>query len=356
MAHSFEIPIIPNSPLDTADGKEAFGLMGLKRNMTSRLIVNALFDENLISYDDNYQNDQAVSAAFSDHMQSVFEILKNTYSKGAKLVEVGCGKGSFIELAEKGNWFDLRGYDAAYEGQHPKIEKRFLNAEDNIEADIVVLRHVLEHIQKPQSFVSTLSEIFGDTDIYIEVPDFDWIVANQAFFDITYEHVNYFDQQSLSNLFTKASSSGRLFNNQYQYVLSNLNNLSTENYMGDKWEDVDFGFLFDRFLPLIEEIRDRARNRKVIIWGGATKGVLFCHHLLRFMPDLISQIPFVVDINPRKQGKFLPSSHLPIVSAEYFVSTAQGDELVLIMNPNYEPEISAFLKEQGQETLSILCV
>ena len=37
--------------------------------------------------------------------------------------------------------------------------------------------------------------------ILIEVPDLNWIVKKQAFWDITYEHVNYFSQISLNKLF-----------------------------------------------------------------------------------------------------------------------------------------------------------
>ena len=46
-----------------------------------------------------------------------------------------------------------------------------------------------------------LKVVFGDSKVYIEVPNKDWILTHKAFFDITYEHVNYFSQISLKKLF-----------------------------------------------------------------------------------------------------------------------------------------------------------
>ena len=37
--------------------------------------------------------------------------------------------------------------------------------------------------------------------IIIEVPDFDWILKHQTYWDITYEHCNYFTMESIKNLF-----------------------------------------------------------------------------------------------------------------------------------------------------------
>ena len=64
--------------------------------------------------------------------------------------------------------------------------------------------------------------------IYIEVPNYDWIVANQTFFDITYEHVNYFSQMSLNKLFDVSNTTqGLLFDDQYQYLIADLSTLNS---------------------------------------------------------------------------------------------------------------------------------
>ena len=129
-------------------------------------------------------------------------------------------------MIEQSGYFKVKGYDASYDGNNKSIEKRYLNSSDRIDADLVVLRHVLEHVPKPYDFLAMLKTIFGQAKIYIEVPSYDWIVANKTFFDITYEHVNYFSQRALKQLFESSTTQhGLLFDDQYQYVISDLWNL-----------------------------------------------------------------------------------------------------------------------------------
>ena len=121
---SFSVPIIPNTPLKSPDADEGFGEMHLRENQVNGFIENAAFDPAIIEYDDDYQNNQSVSQAFLDHMHGVMGILKAAKPDGGQLVEVGCGKGDFVEMAIADGHFDVRGFDDAYEGDNPAIEKR----------------------------------------------------------------------------------------------------------------------------------------------------------------------------------------------------------------------------------------
>jgi len=294
-------------------------------------------------------------------MKSVLEILKAQYPAGTKVVEVGCGKGDFLELLQADGTFDVTGYDGAYEGNNPAIEKRFLNSSDKLDADLVVLRHVLEHIQRPQQFLHLLAGIFEAADIYIEVPDFAWIESNQAFFDITYEHVNYFTPESLSNLFKSVEQQGLLFGNQYQYVIANF---SESNYVEfnraydaeDKWSALSFDVIFPKFQAIISDLEEASAETSIYVWGAATKGVMFCHHLKRMCPAAYERIKAAVDINPMKANRYMPSVHLPILDVDTFCEQAGGDELVVIMNPNYQDEIVAELKARGLHNIRHISV
>jgi hypothetical protein len=361
LANSFEVPIIPNRPLKSADESESFGRMSLRANRENALIENAAFYPELIQYDADYQNNQAVSAAFEAHMKSVLEIIKTGYPQGAKVVEVGCGKGDFLELVQADGWFDISGYDGAYEGDNPAIEKRYLDDSDRISADLVVLRHVLEHIARPQDFLRLLREIFGDAGIYVEVPDFDWIKSNQAFFDVTYEHVNYFTQESLSGLFVSTRDRGLLFGDQYQYVVGDLAKIRHDEFnraydREDAWVDLSFDELFPEFRSVVAELEESASGKAIYVWGAATKGVMFCHHLQRMSPTVFGRISAAVDINPMKSNRFMPSVHLPILTVDDFCDQVDSDDLVVIMNPNYRNEIVAELESRGLQTLRYLNV
>gem|GEM_PF-4376242 len=88
----------------------------------------------------------------------------------------------------------------------------------------------------------------------------------------------------------------------------------------------------------VEEIRLLAAKGKVALWGGGAKGATFANEVDP-VGDLID---CVVDINPRKQGYFLPGTGHPIVS--YRELPVRGVTDVILMNSNYRDEVLSLLK------------
>ena len=184
-------PIFQNRMYDTKD--EAIncpkGNIRLLQNLETGLVYNDAFLPELMDYDGNYQNEQAVSPLFQRHLETVATAISG--SMGEKnLVEVGCGKGYFLEmLLTKG--FDITGFDPTYEGINPRVKRQYFEPGVIEKANGLILRHVLEHIQNPVSFLEQLKVANGGSGkIYIEVPCFDWICLHSAWFDIFYDHVN----------------------------------------------------------------------------------------------------------------------------------------------------------------------
>lgn len=356
------VPTTPNRPLSAQDEPETFGKISLRYNGNLEFLENDGFDPTIVFYDDNYQNNQSLSLVFKTHMEAALDLLKRRYRKRSKIVEVGCGKGDFIELASSDGWFEIEGYDGAYEGTHPHIHKRYLNESDTIGADIIVLRHVLEHIQRPHQFLALLASIFGATDIYIEVPDYCWIIKEGSYFDITYEHVNYFSPKCLSSFFRDQIQYGHLFGGQYQFSIANLGQLEgghfADEYEGDSWEGRTFTDLFPSFVGKVEELQTQLLDPdgNAFVWGAATKGVMFLHHLKRTYADFFSKFRAAIDINDKKIGKFLPSSKLPIISPENYFDCAKPGDLIVISNPNYKDEIAESLASAGLTNLTVVCL
>lgn len=343
--NTLRVPTVPNSPLKSIHDNQKFGLMRLRKNDSLDFIENGEFDSSLATYDDNYQNSQSHSNLFRQHMQSVLNLLKGEFPKGSHIVEAD-------------GHFNITGYDETYEGINPLIHKRFLQENDRLGADLIVLRHVLEHIQAPHNFLSMLCKIFGGGKIYIEVPNYHWIAANQAFFDITYEHVNYFSQHSLCAMFNDdASKFGFCFGDQYQYIISDINSLSNSfalNYNSKDWRDLDFDALFPNISQKITSIQSRlGDDGKLFVWGAATKGCMFLVHCAN-RKILLDRVAFAIDVNPDKCGKFLPGSLVPIRSKEDFFKAAKQNDLLLISNPNYRHEISAELGMHGLGDLQVV--
>jgi hypothetical protein len=351
------LPALPNAPLKANDNsKQVLAPMRLRRNTLLDFVENEAFDSSLIDYSEDYENSQAHSVKFKTHMKSVLTILKQHVTQDSLIVEVGCGKGDFVEMVQADGSFKIKGYDASYEGTNSAIEKRYLNENDRIKADLVILRHVLEHVPNPYNFLSMLKAVFGETKIYIEVPNYDWIVANQTFFDITYEHVNYFSQMSLKRLFVvSAITHGLLFDEQYQYVVADLASLNSdfnERYESQNWEYVSFNDLFPNLHADIERLETAAQGSSVYVWGAATKGCLFLAHC-RNSNRLIDQVEFAIDQNPQKSGKFLPGSLIQIKSKQEFFETVKGNALLIVSNPAYKEEIEAEVKAAGLHLIRI---
>jgi len=354
------LPTVPNNLLSSVEDEDKFGEMRLRKNLALDFVENAAFDASLATYDENYQTSQVHSKLFQAHMTDVLGTLKAEFPQHSVLVEVGCGKGDFVELVQADAYFTASGFDFSYEGNNPAIQKRFLTPDDRIPADVVVLRHVLEHIKAPHEFLTMLRDIFGQAAIYIEVPSYDWMLDNQAFFDVTYEHVNYFSEKSLLALFDQhVLKSGRCFNGQYQYAIADLAKLSTQFadlYANGTWKDVDFEQLFPSHSEKIASIEARlAPDNKLYIWGAATKGCMFLVHCMNH-GKIIEQTGFAIDVNPQKCGKFLPGSHVQIQSKEAFFAAARPGDLLLISNPNYQAEIVDEIRARGIAGVDIMCL
>jgi hypothetical protein len=234
----------------------------------SGLIYNAAFRPELMRYDSNYNNEQANSICFQQHLSVVREIIRRELGQ-KELVEVGCGKGFFFEmlLAEG---LDITGFDPTYEGSNPRIIKEYLKPGVMKPSRGLILRHVLEHVPDPYRFLCDLSDANGGAGlIYIEVPCFDWICDKRAWFDIFYEHVNYFRMIDFIKMFGSVCSSGKLFGDQYLYVVADLATLHAPRYIRKH----AIHFPEDFLASLATEEKSKAEQDAIVVWGGLPRAL-----------------------------------------------------------------------------------
>jgi hypothetical protein len=323
-----QFPIFQNMMYESADAARncTRGDIRLVEDLRTGLVYNAAFDPALMEYDSSYQNEQGVSGMFRQHLQEVAGIVQRTLG-GRQLVEVGCGKGTFLEMLQASG-FEITGFDPTYEGTNPGIRKQYFAPGVMDRAEGLILRHVLEHIQDPVEFLGELTRANGGRGrIYIEVPCFEWICRHKVWFDIFYEHVNYFRLSDFHRMFGKVVESGRVFGGQYLYAVAELESLRTPHR-----DTADTPLFPEDFLSGVSRFDDPAR---CAIWGGASKGVIFS--LLRERRGF--PVSTVIDINPRKQGKFLPGTGLSVASPEEAARLLPAGSRVLVMNSNYLQEI-----------------
>jgi len=292
-----------------------------------KFVFNAEFDQALMNYNGDYQNEQANSASFVNHLNAVYNILCNYDIHNKKVIEIGCGKGFFLELL-KSKGIRITGFDPAYEGKDSSIIKEYFSPKHFVHADIIILRHTLEHITNPLGFLRNISSANRHRGIiYIEVPTFEWIVQNNAFEDIFYEHCNYFTVDTLKMLFEN-SENGYLFNNQYIYLIANLKDLKKN--IGQNSCTIYTDVFSSKILAFKEGIK---KIQNLAVWGAGAKGNTF----LNIMDPNNKYIKCVVDINPNKQNKYIAHTGHKIIHPKFLKDYSIDN--IIVMNPNYFNEI-----------------
>ncbi|NLW03772.1 MAG: methyltransferase domain-containing protein [Pseudomonadaceae bacterium] len=296
-------------------------------------VFNELFNNEEMDYDVNYQNEQNYSSYFVEHLNSVADYLIENGFQEKNVIEIGCGKGYFTELLEEKGFKNIYGFDPAYEGENPNIIKDYFGEKyKSLNADLIILRHVLEHIENPYLFLKQVQRsTSGCAKILIEVPSFEWIVENKAFWDIFHEHCNYFDKEFMSSFFSNAETKD-VFNSQYFLTLASLNEIKKPS-SNKKYSENLFAISLNKFNNFL------INHLPLAIWGGSSKGVT----LLNIFDKDKKIIDCCIDINPKKQNKFTATTGHEVISPERFFSnysnTSASKYNIIVANQNYFSEI-----------------
>lgn len=326
------LPVLQNTTYATAAEAQSCptGRVDLRQHPATGIVTNMAFDPALIAYDSRYQNEQAHSATFREHLDSVARTVVGTMDCGS-VVEVGCGKGRFLEvLAARG--IDALGFDPAYEGTDPRIRRELFGPATSIRASAVVLRHVLEHIPDPVGFLAGIRDANGGRgQIYVEVPCFDWIREHRTWFDVFYEHVNYFRITDFTRMFGAIRSIGHCFGGQYIGLVADLASLRDPGPDRGPAVAVPHDFLGS----LRGSIAADAALQEVAVWGGSSKGVIFSAIRQR----LGHAVTHLIDVNPAKQGRHIPVTGLRVMSPEQALRELPRGTRTWVMNSNYLGEI-----------------
>jgi hypothetical protein len=274
-----------------------------------------------------------------------------------QIVEIGCGNGEFLSLLCKYGDNIGVGFDPSYSGR-----EFYSDHYASYQGDLMCCRHVLEHIQEPAEMIATLRRSIGqraDVIMFIEVPTLTWILRNVTFWDIFYEHCSYFTGGSLTRLFTTSGFNiarlSKAFCDQYLWLEATprIDNIQIEtSYVevetpGDTWKDIElFTSLYQEKVWMIDKQIDSylSAGEHCVVWGAGAKGVTFLNSL-----NLTSdEIEFVVDLNPRKQGLYVPGTGQQVVAPEQLSSI--DPDVILVMNSNYLNEIQVTVARLGLKT------
>jgi glycosyltransferase involved in cell wall biosynthesis/SAM-dependent methyltransferase len=328
------------------------------------MIWNADFEPRLMSYAGDYENSLSASATFREYATKLASRLVETYDiRGKDVIEIGCGRGEFLaELCHVGGNRGL-GLDpstAASAGPRDAsirmVRAEYSGGYRDEPVDLLVCRHVLEHVPAPGEFLSSIREMLGDrrdTIVYVEVPDGGSMLEDLAVWDVIYEHRSCFSAPAMERAFERSGFAVRRASSEYHGQFLSIDATPDgragrrEGSGGSRVKELQR--LASRFGAARTEAIERwgarlatwrASERRVVLWGAGSKGVMF----LNSVPG-VGGIDAVVDANPRKHGMFASGTGHLIVSPRSLREAPP--DVVVVLNPAYEREIASALGELG---------
>jgi hypothetical protein len=233
-------------------------------------------------------------------------------------------------------------------------------ATEGRKADLLIGNNVLAHVPDLHDFVAGLKIALKPQGIItMEFPHLMQLVDDCLFDIIYHEHFSYLSFMTVRSIFRHhglelfdveelptQGGSLRIFARHAEDSARDISEnvaarlekelskgLSTMAYYENFQNKAD-RIKYDLLKFLIEQ---RETGRKVAAYGAAAKG----NTLLNYCGIRKDLLPFVVDVSPYKQGKYLPGSHIKVVS-EAEIRQYQP-EYVLILPWNIKEEIMAQL-------------
>jgi hypothetical protein len=223
---------------------------------------------------------------------------------------------------------------------------------------------VLEHFSQPRELITTVREAVGDrTDLFacFEVPNGDFILREQAYWEFIYQHVSYFTARSLETLFSECDFEvhdvQERFGAQFLTIEAGAASKGGTARRRDRGEHE--ATMAARTVAACESIgpafsacvakwsnyleQQRAEGRRIVVWGAGAKAVTF----LNVVDPAGLAVSHVVDVNPRKMGRFIGGSGQEIV--EPSVVRELRPEAIVLMNPIYREEVSSAVRAFGFE-------
>jgi hypothetical protein len=335
-------------------------------------LFNPAFDEALIQLDAEVEGAQGYSPTFLRFQTALAEELVVRHGlRGGRILEVGCGKGDFLGLLSDVAGGSGLGYDPTYTPGRvargaDRIEVRarlFDRAEaERGRADFICCSMTLEHIQQPCSFVRQLAraaEVSGNSPVMVMVPDAARLLREGHFWDFYYEHCSNFSPGSLARLFRRCGLEVTDLRAVYddQYLMIEARPQAERHPLALEESPAELAVLARRFagevparLSALKARLDawEKGGRTVVFWGSGSRATALAN-LVR----LRDQVACFVDINPHRQGTFVPGTGHAIVAPADL--TARRPDTVVVLNPIYRDEVGSMLAGLGlQPDLTVL--
>ena len=335
-------------------------------------VFNRSYDDELTDYEEAYENSQMFSPRFRQYAEKLSDQLIARYGLHHKnIVEIGGGQGDFLRIICDRGYNVGVSFGPSYKPEPDDdiptnvrfVADYYTEKYVNEPADLIICRHVLEHFSKPRELITTVREAVGDRRdvvVYFEVPSGNFILRKQACWEFIYQHCSYFTERSLVTLFAECGFEARDVQERFggQFLTIEARAVSDDaaankNPRGEREATPAlevtaalcqglgpaFSACVANWSNYLEQ--QRINGRRIIVWGAGAKAVTF----LNIADPAGSAILHVVDLNPRKAGRFIAGSGQEII--EPSAVRELHPEVIVLMNPIYREEICSAVRALG---------
>jgi len=241
-------------------------------------------------------------------------------------------------------------------------------------ADLTAANNVLAHVPDINDFVAGFAQVLKPAGVAtFEFPHLARLVADCQFDTIYHEHFSYLSLSAVRKIF--AANGLSVFDVEEiethggsLRVYAQRSDTGTRDTSAAVAEllarEATLGVCTDGYYLGFQSRADRIKDdllsflieakrggRSVGAYGAAAKG----NTLLNYAGVRSSLLPWVVDRNPAKQGKFLPGSRIPIVDEDHLRRCKPS--YVLILPWNLRTEVMAqiaYVREWGAEFVTAI--
>lgn len=281
-----------------------------------------------------------------------------------KFIEVGCGQGEFLGVLAE---FPVQAYGVEHREDLVELARKkgldvvrgFTEDPDTVLGqngpyDVFLSFNFLEHQPEPGVMLDCIwNNLTEDGMGLVTVPSLEYILQYDGYYELIRDHIAYYSFETLANLLTLHGFEvleEEMVNRDTCAVI--VRKVQREEKKVRPVERVDvstmeasYGMIRDEILKLSDTLQREGKT--LAVWGASHQGFT-----LAATTCLKETAKYIIDSAPFKQGRFAPTSHLPIVAPDYF-HTAPVDA-ILIVAPGYTKEISDSIRSNFGENVSIM--
>jgi len=312
-------------------------------------------------FNSEYAYFSSYSSSWLEHSKKYVNMItgKLNLDKDSHVIEIACNDGYLLQYFKEKNIPCLGIEPTASTAKAAKekgidVLEMFFTTDTSSKlkkADLIIGNNVLAHVPDINDFVKGLKiALEPNGTITMEFPHLLNLIKFIQFDTIYHEHFSYLSLITIQKIFnsqglkiynveeipthggslriyaTHSENTPLIIEDNVNEIIKKEESAGLDNIKGYQgFEEKVRAIKFD-FLDFLVKTRKAGKN--IAAYGAAAKGNTFLNYC-GVKSDVIN---YVVDASPHKQGKYLPLSHIPIVSEDILKKEKPGFIIILPWN------------------------